>query len=76
MYVYKGFYDNKIIRVNSAFQNPPFSFKSIKEFLDYIYSLSTLNENDYEGDFEEITVKVLKEHLNELYLQNADERVS
>ena len=62
--------------MNSAFNNPPYSFKSVKEFLDYIYSLCSMNENDYEGDFEEITVKVLKEHLSEMYLQNADERVS
>ena len=71
----KGFYDNRKINVNTDIHNPPYNLKSIDEYIDHIKKLTTANENDFDGEFDEITIQEFRDHLKEVFLNNVEERV-
>lgn len=75
MFANKGFYDNRTISVNTAIHSPPYNLKSIEEYLDHIKKLTTAHDNDFEGDFDDMTVQEFRDHLKEIFLNNIDDRV-
>lgn len=75
MFVNKGFYDNRKINVDSSIHNPPYSLKSIDGYIEHVKKLATLNENDFDGDFDEMTIQEFRESIKEIYINNIDDRV-
>ena len=64
-----------MIKVNSAINDAPYNLKSVDEFIDHIKKLTSIHENDFDGDFEEMTVSEFRDSIKDIYLTNVDERV-